>query len=219
VDGWMLPADVYTIFARGRQNDVPLIAGSNADEATALSPWPAGGTAASFASQARQRFGDQADRFLKLYPAGSDQEAKAAHYASFRDFVFGWQMRTWVRMSARSGKSKPYLYYFTRVPPGPASARLGAYHAAEIAYVFHNLLGARPWEDVDRKLSDLMSSYWVNFAAAGDPNGKGLPKWPVYREKSDVALELGDEVKTGQAPHKAELDFLDVYFRGLREGK
>jgi len=220
VDGWALPEDVFTIFARGKQNDVPLIAGSNADEATSLSPWPPNRTASDFQAQVKRLFGDRLGEFLKLYPAASDEEAKASHYASFRDFTFGWQMRTWVRMSSKTGASKAYLYYFTRVPPGPAGARLGAYHAAEIAYVFHNLhIGAKPYEDADRKLSDLMSSYWVNFAATGDPNGKGLPEWPAYREKSDIALELGNEVRLRPELHKAQLDFLDGYFHSLPSGK
>ena len=57
VDGWLLPEDVYTIFAQGKQNDVPLIAGLNADEAKSLVPWPATGKAAFFVEQIRARFG------------------------------------------------------------------------------------------------------------------------------------------------------------------
>ena len=217
VDGWMLPEDVYTIFAKGKQIDVPLMAGSNADEGKSLSPWPATGTAASFVEQARSRFGDKADEFLKLYPAGSTEEVAASHYASFRDFSFGWQMRTWVRLQAKTGKSKAFLYYFDRVPPGPDSGRYGAFHAAEIAYVFGNLLPPRPWEDADRKLSDEMSTYWVNFATTGDPNGKGLTKWPVYQESSDIAMEFGDQTAPLPALHKAALDFMDEYFAAQRK--
>jgi para-nitrobenzyl esterase len=216
VDGWMLPEDVYTIFSKGKQIDVPLIAGSNADEGKSLAPWPTTGKAASFVEQSRSRFSDKTDEFLKLYPAGSDEEAMASHYASFRDFSFGWQMRTWVRMQAKTGKSKAFLYYFDRVPPGPDSGRYGAFHASEIAYVFENLLPPRPWEDVDRKLSEAVSSYWVNFAATGDPNGKGLAKWPPYKESRDVALDLGDKIGPLPALHKAALDFLDTYFAAQR---
>ena len=216
VDGWMLPTDVYTVFANGKQNDVPLLAGSNADEGKSLAAWPSTGTAASFAEQSRRRFGAKADEFLKVYPAGSNEEAEASYYASFRDTTFGWQMRTWARMQTKSGKSKAYLYYFSRVPPGPTSARYGSYHAAEIAYVFGNLEPPRPWEDTDRRLSQVMSSYWVNFATTGDPNGKGLPKWPAYQESSDVAIGLGDKIELAPALHKAALDFLDGYFAGQR---
>jgi para-nitrobenzyl esterase len=219
VDGWMLPQDIYTIFAEGRQNDVPLIAGSNSDEATTLSPWPPNATAQSFVSQATQRFGKFADEFLKEYPAASDREAEASHYASFRDLTFGWEMRTWVRMASRTGHSPAYLYYFSHVPPGPGSARLRAYHAAEIAYAFNNVhLSKRPMQDADRRLADLMSSYWVNFAATGNPNGAGLPKWPQYDVKTDFALEFGDAVELRSRINASALDFLDRYNQAQRSG-
>jgi para-nitrobenzyl esterase len=83
VDGWMLPQDIYTIFATGKQNDVPLIAGSNTDEGTTLAPWRATGTAEAFTAQIRSRFGAMADRFLQLYPAATADQAREAHYASF----------------------------------------------------------------------------------------------------------------------------------------
>lgn len=216
VDGWMLPTDVYTIFEKGQQNDVPLIVGSNADEGKSLAPWPANGTAAAFTNQMKARFGADAGELLKLYPAGSDEQARESHYASFRDFSFGWQMRTWARLQTKTGKSKASLYYFSRVPPSPLSARLGAYHAAEIQYVFGNLKPNRPWEDADRSLSEEMGTYWVNFAKTGDPNAKGLPEWAAYQTKTDTALELGDRVQEVRGLHQAALDFFDRYFAGQR---
>jgi para-nitrobenzyl esterase len=55
-------------------------------------------------------------------------------------------------MQTKTGNSNAYLYYFSRIPPGPTSDQYGAYHASEIWYVFGNLEPSRPWEDVDRKL-------------------------------------------------------------------
>jgi para-nitrobenzyl esterase len=203
VDGWLLPTDVVTIFQNGKQNDVPVLIGSNADEGTAFMPAVIG--LAGFQATAKQRYGDKADEFMKLYPAANDTDAWSASAHFMRDQTFGVQMRTWARMQMKTGKSPAYLYYFSHVPPGPTSAKYGAYHASEIAYVFGT---GRNWEDADRKLSDLMSSYWVNFAANGNPNGKGLPQWPVYDEKKDVALGLGDKVETIPVPNKPGLDFI-----------
>jgi para-nitrobenzyl esterase len=210
VDGWVLPAEVRAIFAAGKQNDVPILIGSNADEGTAF-------TSRVFTMGAlhaiARRYGDQAGAFLMLYPADSDEQARAAQAAAIGDQFFGWEMRTWARLQTKTGKSKTYLYYFSRVPPGRGSELLGAYHSAEIAYAFHNLgITNRPGEDADRKLADVMSSYWVNFATAGDPNGKGLPAWPVYDVQSERAMGLGNRLEPLDIPHKAALDFFDGWF-------
>jgi para-nitrobenzyl esterase len=201
VDGWLLPTDVITIFEKGQQNDVPVLIGSNADEGTAF--MPAKMTVAGLQSTAKQRFGARAEEFSKIYPAASDEEAWAASAHLMRDQTFGLQMRTWARMQTKSGKSPAYLYYFSHVPP--TAGHYGAYHASEIAYVFGT---GRNWEDADRKLSDIMSSYWVNFATSGNPNAKGLPEWRKYDENKDLALGLGDEIQPIPVPNKAGLDFL-----------
>src|SRR5580704_13443021 len=73
VDGWLLPTDVITIFEKGQQNDVPILIGSNADEGTAFMPPKI--TVAAFEGTAKQRFGANAERFLRIYPATSDEEA------------------------------------------------------------------------------------------------------------------------------------------------
>jgi para-nitrobenzyl esterase len=207
VDGWALPTDIRTIFASGKQSDVPLLAGFNQDEGTTLAPWPTTGNLAMFEQRLKTTFPGKADAAMKAYPATSDEEAKASYYSMFRDTAFGWNMRTWVRLQTKTGKSPAFLYYFTRTPPG--SEALGAFHASEIAYVFGNLSARRQWEEADRKLSATMADYWTNFAKTGNPNGKGLPLWPAYKESTDVALELGVKVQERPALHKTALDFLD----------
>ena len=90
----------------------------------------------------------------------------------------------------------------------------GATHGAEAAYVFQNLLAPRPWTDLDHEVSDTISSYWVNFAANGDPNGSGLPKWPAYDDKkSDHAMVLGDTADLGPAPDPAQLVFFEALYQ------
>ncbi|HXO37771.1 MAG TPA: carboxylesterase/lipase family protein [Candidatus Acidoferrum sp.] len=219
VDGWVLPQDVAAIFAQGKQNDVPLIVGYNADEGTALAPQAANMKAVMFIGGVHQRYGSQAGALLKVYPAGSDEEAVSSFYSAYRDQVFGWEMRTWARMATKTGHQPAFMYYFSRRPPGPQSARLRAFHASEIAYVFGTFVWPFPWDDTDKKLSDAMTSYWVNFAASGNPNGGGLTKWPAYNAKDDQAMEFGDQIAIRSEANKAGLDFFDGYYQSLAEMK
>ena len=216
VDGWVLPQDVASIFAQGKQNDVPLIVGYNADEGTTLAPQGTYMTATIFSGGVHKRYGPQADALLKVYPAASDAEAVSSFYSAYRDQAFGWEMRTWARMATSTGHQPAYMYYFSRRAPGPLSAKLRAFHALEIAYVFGTFVWPFPWEDTDKKISDAMTSYWVNFAASGNPNGASLTKWPSYSAKDDQVLEFGDEIAVHSGVNKTGLDFFDSYYHSVR---
>lgn len=222
IDGWFLPEDVGAIFAQHKQNDVPLIVGSNKDEGTFfLQPT----TAEKFIERARARFHEQADAFLKLYPAGSDEEASASQLAAFRDEL-AFVMRIWARAQTKTGHAKAYLYYFAHDPPPPAGATSrggfgsGATHGAEAQFIFGNLLPPRAWTDVDHQVSEMLSSYWVSFASSGDPNGRGLAKWPAFDDrKSDRPMVLGDRAEIGPAPNQAQLSFFESVYEKERGGE
>jgi para-nitrobenzyl esterase len=222
VDGWVFPDAIHDIFAAGAQNDVPVIVGSNADEGATLG---AGGrgpmTVADYRKYARDSYGALAAAFLDVYPASSEAQTLEGRIQSYTDQTFGWEMRTWARMM-ETVSSDAYFYFFSRVPPGPDAARTGAFHAAEIIYVFGNLgkspypYANRAYDNTDRTLSDLLASYWVNFATSGNPNGERLPQWPSYTRLADQALEFGDTVTLRTGIRKERLDFMDRYYAGRR---
>jgi para-nitrobenzyl esterase len=217
VDGWVLPQSVYAIFAENKQNDVPLIVGNNADEGTIFPPPNGVVTPDEFTANARNRYGTFSDAFLKAYPPGSStDDATAAFFASLRDGQFGWEMRIWARMSTETGHRRAYRYYFTRVPPGRTSERLGAFHGSEIAYVFENFPYRVFYQDADKKLGELIAGYWVNFARTGDPNFAGAPAWPDYDASKDNVIVLDDPVSVRSDVNAKGLDFFDVYNRALR---
>jgi para-nitrobenzyl esterase len=199
VDGYLLPDDVGTIYAAGKQNDVPLLAGFNADEASAF-PGYGKMTAEGFRQMARERYGESADAFLALYPAATDEAAGDAQKTYLRDLAAVGLERLAAERARTSGTGI-YLYYFERGIPWPARPEFGAFHTAEVPYVFNNLkLLDRPWEAMDWRLADAVSSYWVNFATRGDPNGAGLPIWPAYRDAPRAMTVLGERIGPREIP-------------------
>ena len=211
VDGYLLPASVDDIVAEGKHNDIPILTGANADEGGG-SPNPSL-TLEAFQSRARQRFGDTAEAFLKVYPAASDQDAGLANNDASRD-----QQRVsiyvWAQARAKTSKSKTYTYFWTHALPGPDAAKYGAFHTSEVPYALNTLyMSDRPFTDADRRIADQMSSYWVNFAKTGDPNGKGLPHWPAVSEKPNTTMQTGEvtaAIPLAGAP--ARLEFWEQYF-------
>jgi len=216
VDGWYVPEDLSLTYAHHKENDVDILVGSNRDEGTFFSR-PGAVNAEQFSGTAKRRFTDMADAYLKLYPASSDAEAGTSQLASFRDEM-GWHMREWAQLQSARGKGKAYLYYFTHVPPSPAGQpSRGATHTADLAYMFDNQPPNGTWTDTDKQLAETMSSYWVNFAATGDPNAKGLPEWPAYK-KSEKTMVLGDTVAAGSGIDAPMLSFYDSYYAKLTSG-
>ncbi len=203
IDNVVIPP-VYDTFAAGKQNDVAVISGWNADDGVSFGPVP---KATQFQENAKKQYGDKAEAFLKLFPAKTDEEAGISQKL-VSQLAFGWNNYAWARLQASKGTGKAYLYYFKRIPPGEPN--YGAFHSSEFGYALHTLkLWDRPFTDVDYKLEEAMSSYWVNFAKTGDPNGEGLPVWPSFNENNPEIIELGDEVKAAPLPYREQLKFMD----------
>ena len=212
VDGWVLPDEIRNIFAQGKQNDVPVIVGSNANEMTTLTiPATVPKTTEDLRKRVETQYGAAIKEFDAAYPVKSDADDAAAYLGSLRDVTFTLPMRTWARMTT-TGRSKAYLYFFSHVPPNPNSKYLGAYHAGEIVYVFNNLNRQNSLlQEADFKLAGMMSDYWVNFATTGDPNGKGLPKWGPYDRETEAYMDFGDAVQLRNRLLKEQLDFIERF--------
>jgi para-nitrobenzyl esterase len=185
VDGYFLPEPVPAIFAAGKQNDVTLMAGWNHDEGSfevAFSPQKP--TAENMKAEAQKDFGDKADEFLRLYPIDNDQQMRRAALDFASDKFISLSTWSWLEAQSKTGKQPIYRYRFDLAPPpeNPRGPQLGAFHSAEIEYVFGQLDSKAkvPWRQEDRDLSVTMQKYWTNFAKSGNPNGAGLPQWPTY---------------------------------------
>ena len=229
VDGYVIPEDVSLTFASGKQNAVDVLTGSNKDEANFGICGPgagvagrggAGMTAATFKSNAERKFGEMTDQYLRLYPAATDADAQRAAHEACADEIT-WNMRQWAAAEAAKGK-KAYTYLFSHVQTvnGQPSPQ-GATHTAEISFAWNNPKGqaTQTWNDVDVKLADQMSSYWVNFIAKGDPNGPGLPHWPEFKSLSkDRVMVFADTPQVEPAAPAPKLAFYAAAFQHLMKG-
>ncbi|MFF1921700.1 carboxylesterase/lipase family protein [Streptomyces sp. NPDC058221] len=229
VDGWVLPAGYRDTYDARAQNDVWYLAGNNLDESgavpeTAFEYWRQAGypdrpgappvhvTLDDYVSAARRKFDAMAEEFLRLYPAGTDDEAALAGNDAVRDssrastYLWGTE---WTK-----GVGRPvYTYFWTHRPPGPDHDIRGAYHGSEIVYFFGNLNpDTQEWTGQDRRIADTMSSYLANYIATGNPNGPGLPMWPAYSPGSPTVMEVGEHYGPMPVASPEKLRFWKRYF-------
>ena len=153
IDSIIIPP-VYETFVVGKQNDVPMISGWNADDGVSFGMQL---SAEQFREKAIKEYGDKAGKFLQLFPSNSNEKAYRSQKL-LSQLTFGWNNYSWARLQSKTGKGKAFLYYFRRVPPGEPN--FGAFHSAEITYALHTLnKWNRPFEDTDYQLEEIMSSY------------------------------------------------------------
>jgi len=193
LDGYFLAKPFADIYTAGEQAQVPLLAGSNSEEAPArmiLGPNPP--TQENFANAVQKLYGEHAEQVLKVYAASTPEEVlqAATDLASARFIAHGtWK---WAEMQAQTGGHPVYRYLYAHARPRflPASnstAAHGAVHSAEIQYAMGNLdLDQRyAWEPADHKVSEILQAYFANFIKTGNPNGPGLAEWPAYAKATN----------------------------------
>ena len=202
-DGWVLPQSPQQAFLSGSIQKVDLLIGINGRELSAFrlsaaASKPSGnqnsvaesGGFKRFSAAARPYFGIWTNPAIALYfgkilvsrTAGLDQVAN--------DLIAACPVGAMASLTNDSGQ-RVFVYRFDRSIPGKGEAELGAFHSLEVPYVFGSLADPTwqwlPSTTDDAALSNLLQTYWTNFAKSGDPNAQGLPNWPAW---SDARMEF-----------------------------
>jgi para-nitrobenzyl esterase len=212
-DGYIVPSDLYSLYQAGRFNDTPILLGNTSEEAATM-----GGrgntTPETFEKQIREQYGPYAGAILSAYPHSNDAEAAKAS-RGLRQSSSAWNTWTWARLQSQKGKGKAFEYLFDYVHTSPD---LGSGHGSDVPYAFQTLSGGRGGapNPEDLKLSDMISSYWINFAKNGDPNGPGLPRWPAFFENAPKVMLFDATPSARPLPNLDKVKIFDAYIVQLR---
>ena len=139
IEPYVMPQSPYDAFVSGNQNDVPLLVGSNANEARSLIDNLDTVTSANFAEGIAKRWGALPPQLLDAYPHATDAQARQARLDFERDLRFGWDDWAWARLELMHGRNAVYYYRFAHSPPFPAGSVYdgwGASHFSELWYTF-----------------------------------------------------------------------------------
>jgi para-nitrobenzyl esterase len=218
VDGYFLPETAAAIFSAGKQSHVPLLAGWNADEEgydeilAKEAPTPE-----AFRAKVRELYGPRAGAVLELYPATTAAQIRRAAADLAGDRGTGLAMWKWLELQRTSGQSPVYRFHFEETLPSPAGSAPSpdqeptAPHASEIEFVFAALPSRNlPWRPQDEKVSQLIGSYWTNFAKTGDPNGESLPHWPAYAPNEFQVMHLNADSQARPDEHRDRFELLNT---------
>jgi para-nitrobenzyl esterase len=211
-EGYLLWDSPLAMIQSGRFNNVPFMAGSNRDEANALSfliPL----MAPNKKKRAEKLFRDSADKVKELYPDSEFKKPKHAYGQAFTDNALACP--TYDGMAAVAGYQAQAYYYRFDFDDMRYGKYIGALHAMEIPFIFDsldrspmNLLYPKKKLPEARKLVPVIQGYWINFAKTGDPNGPGpkgledLPEWPEFRLDNQKLQVLDVNVRTEPVSEK-----------------
>ncbi len=202
VDGDLLPEHPIRVLHEGRAHPIPLIIGTNRDEATLFkfmkSPLVpiTGPTITAMMTQLATENPDvvlpSREQLLSAYE-GVRQRAVGMGIAT----DIGFRMPTVWLVDGHSKIAPTYLYRFDWATPMLRLIGMNAAHATELPYVWGNLdvsrrdftfrLGGRR---TGHEISARMLSWWTRFASHGT-----LDDWPAFGdERSTLIIDRSDRV-------------------------
>jgi para-nitrobenzyl esterase len=216
VDGHLIPDFPTVVFREGRRNDVPYVAGGTSFEGS--NHLGAGGDPATI-YEMLQGGREEVRAAYGLTEDEADPAVLGLELYGDAFFVAPPRMLA----AAASGKTPVYLYHYAYQFTNQPEDWRGAPHAINASFILGGFSGLDSWNGLeithdDHRAMELVYDYWRNFIDTGDPNGEGLPEWPVYDPETDVTLVFDERGATAEPAFRSTiLDFIDAeYARGIR---
>lgn len=208
LDGKLVVETAESVYKTNKTPKKAIIIGSNSAEV------PAGFINADSKEQLWSLFGSLAKEAQKVYDPDGEKKLSELLTMVNTDKVWAEPARFTANAFEKKG-AHSYIYLFSYVPESMKERFIyGAPHASEIPYVFNNLnarWGINMVTQSDVEVAEKMNAYWINFAKTGNPNGVGLPNWPIFSEKSNKLLEIQADgnVVPKTNPKKVRLDIIE----------
>ena len=184
VDGRVLPSHPFDPEAPAISADVPLITGTNLNEAFSGVDRPDADamTVEELNRLVSEAFGGDSEAIIAAYRQDYPKATPFGLYATIAASRFRIPAFTQATRKAAQGAAPAYVYvYAWRTPI--LDNRPGTFHACEISFVFDNAELCDHYSAGDPGayvLSKQMSTAWVSFARTGNPNHSGMAHWPAY---------------------------------------
>ena len=206
MDGYVLPSDILAHFKNGKHNQVPLLTGWVTGDGSFLGESKM--TLDEYEKEAQTKYGDKANEYLRIFPASTNDEVK---FMKQKQMLINFAAMPSHRLALYT-QQPAYVYQFSHIPTNkPDSPDYGAFHTSEVPFALHTLhKWQRPWKVIDKEIENMMSTYWVNFAKTGNPNGAGLPEWKTYDKEAGNILEFGNDTAAKAGLFKKAFDFLEA---------
>jgi len=210
VDGRILPAHPFLPQASPAINDVPILIGTNRDEAAlfvAADPRRRRLTEEELKERLVKRFGERARRIIATYRKTRPQDSPWDLYVGIlsEDRRLGCIRLAESKLAA--GQAPVFMYLFTWQSDYKGYLFKAA-HALEIPFVFDTteempLTGERPDKS---RLVDAVSGAWIAFARYGDPSHPGIPRWEPYTLERRATMILDVPCRLEFDPGREERD-------------
>ena len=189
IDSYSIFEPLYKSYEQGNFNHVDLIIGTNADEELMYLD----------KDYYLSDFYDERES-LGFYTKAEDLDSLTVTFITEKEKLnYLLTARNWTCPSFFIAKSlnentnkQVWFYSFDKVRDGSKSKEMGAYHGAELPYIFNTHDNWLPTSDTDIAITNKIQDFWINFVKTGNPNNQ-LKEWDSYDSNDFNVLSFNSE--------------------------